>query len=502
MTAYIIAGSAVLISGLLIRKYTRDLASMRASFLTLSQSFEELDEQARLIVKTDLELNKTQEELDKRLSGLDALQKLSRAINTTLDENEIFNRLSYELLGQIGFEKYMFLLCDSQQQLQSKRLFTFSEEQAKTLAALLTAHPLLQEKLDHGEFLSSFSITAEEKTALSEGLQTDVFVLAPILVQNHFLGVITAGYVSSAYPLTEGDTEMISLLADQLGQAIENARLFEEVYKSSHDLEIKVRERTRQLTEALERVQKINKTKSEFISAVSHELRTPLTSIKGYAAILLAGKIGQIPDSVKERLGKINKHSDSLVALINNLLDISRIESGKANLKFKTQPLLPMIEVIEDLLTPQLKEKRISLRKHIPADLPGLVMDASQIERVFTNLIGNAIKFTPVDGTITISAEAQKTMVCVSVADTGIGIKPEDIENLFDEFYRVENQINETVRGSGLGLSLVKKIIAAHHGTIHVQSTPGLGTEFSFCLPLTHEMTNPESDNSQQGLLS
>ena len=113
---------------------------------------------------------------------------------------------------------------------------------------------------------------------------------------------------------------MISILTDQLGQTIENARLFEQVYKSRQNLELKINERTKQLTEALERVQHINKTKSQFISAVSHELRTPLTSIKGYASILIAGKMGAIPDTVKDRLLKINKHSDSLVSLINNLL--------------------------------------------------------------------------------------------------------------------------------------------------------------------------------------
>ena len=142
------------------------------------------------------------------------------------------------------------------------------------------------------------------------------------------LGIIFAGNRGDAFPVTEGDEELISILADQIGQAVENARLFEQVYRSSQALELKVQDRTKQLSSALEEVKKISKTKSEFISAVSHELRTPLTSIKGYAALLIAGKIGEIPDKVKERLEKINKHSDNLVKLINDLLDIARIESG------------------------------------------------------------------------------------------------------------------------------------------------------------------------------
>ena len=116
---------------------------------------------------------------------------------------------------------------------------------------------------------------------------------------------------------------MIAILSGQIGQSIENAQLFEKVFRSSQELEIKVADRTKQLAGALEKVEDISKKKSEFISAVSHELRTPLTSIKGYAAILMAGKIGEMPDAVKERLAKINSHSDNLVSLINNLLDIA-----------------------------------------------------------------------------------------------------------------------------------------------------------------------------------
>lgn len=474
---------AFLVALIIFIKDQKEIKNLRLSFTKLSQSFEELDEQAKLIVKTDLELNKTQEELDKRIDGLDALQKLSRAINTTLDENEIFSRLSFDLLNSLGFEKYMFLLFSGKKDLQTKRLFNFSEKEKNSLHDFFNEHTELTAHLREGSVLSSLNISAEEKKQLSVILNTEDFVFAPILVQNSLLGLAVAGTHSPAYFLTEGDAEIISILADQLGQAIENARLFEEVYTSRQELEQNIQDRTRQLTEALERVQKINKTKSEFISAVSHELRTPLTSIKGYASILMAEKIGKIPDPVKERLEKINKHSDNLVSLINNLLDISRIESGKAELKFKFQSLTPVIEIIEDLLTPQLKEKNIIFQKHIASDLPEVYIDSSQIERVFINLVGNAIKFTPPEGIITISANIDGKSIVVSVSDTGIGLKKEDSEKLFDEFYRVENEINQNVKGTGLGLSLAKRIVEAHKGTIAVKSSFGEGTAFYFTLP-------------------
>jgi len=485
MTSLFIIISTVLlgVEAFVIWKYKKEVSSLRASFIKLSTSFEELDEQAKLIVKTDLELNKTQEELDKRLSGLDALQKLSRAINTTLDENEIFNRLSFNLLNELGFEKHLFILLSNDYMFQTKRAFGFTKEQNDRLQSLFIQRQDVIEKLQGGSTLSSLGLDKKIKAELTKILDTEDFVIAPILVQNTLLGLTVSGHHAPSFFLTEGDTEIISILADQLGQAIENARLFEEVYSSRQNLELTVQDRTKQLTEALERVQEMNKTKSDFISAVSHELRTPLTSIKGYASILMAGKIGQIPEPVKDRLKKINKHSDNLVSLINNLLDISRIESGKADLKFKLQPLNPIIETIEDLLMPQLKEKSITFQKNLPQELPDIFMDAGQIERVFINLIGNAIKFTPASGVISVSAHIKEKYVAVSVSDTGIGLHKEDLEKLFNEFYRVENEINQNVKGSGLGLSLVKRIIEAHKGDITVQSKTGEGSTFTFTLP-------------------
>ena len=211
-----------------------------------------------------------------------------------------------------------------------------------------------------------------------------------------------AGNQSDAFAVTEGDKEP-SPFWGQIGQAIETARLFEQVYRARQVLEAKVQERTKELSSALEEVQRISRNKSEFISAVSHELRTPLTSIKGYASILITGKVGEIPDKVKERLEKVNKHSDNLVKLINDLLDISRIESGKIEMKIVPYAILPVIENVHDLLTPQMKEKNINFVTDIPAHCPAIPMDLSQAERVFINLVSNAIKFTPGNGTITVA---------------------------------------------------------------------------------------------------
>jgi two-component system phosphate regulon sensor histidine kinase PhoR len=286
--------------------------------------------------------------------------------------------------------------------------------------------------------------------------------------------------------ITEGDEELITILSNQIGQALENARLFEKTWHAHQELEKRVEERTRELTFALEEVKKISKRKTDFISSVSHELRTPLTSIKGYAAILMEEKLGHLPAAAKERLEKINRHSDELVHMINDLLDISRLESDRMIIKIDTYNLKEMVENVIELLSVQIKDKELTLSINIPSDTQ-VNVDKSQVERVFINLIGNAIKFTPKHGKITLTTKPAKDFIQVNISDTGIGIPKDAQELIFEEFYRIDNPINQQLKGTGLGLSLAKNIIEAHRGVIWVESEVGHGSTFSFLLPIEKE---------------
>ena len=242
--------------------------------------------------------------------------------------------------------------------------------------------------------------------------------------------------------------------------------------------------RTKELSDALNEINVISKRKTDFVSAVSHELRTPLTSIKGYASILLSEKLGVIPEPVKERLGKINKHSDELTRLVNDLLDIARIESGRFEMKSELFDIRHAVETTIDLLSPQLKEKSITATMNLPQNLSLALADKTQISRVFINLMGNAIKFVPEKaGLISVSAFESTDTIQITISDNGIGMSPTDTEHIFDEFYRVDNDINQKVKGTGLGLTLVKNIIRAHKGRIWVASRLNQGSAFSFTLP-------------------
>ena len=482
---------------LLVVNRAKEIHRLRAALQKMTKSFNDLDEQAKLIVRTDLELNKAQEELDRRLNSLDALQKTSRLISTTLDENEIFQRMDQSLVLDLGFEKNLVCVYAKDRSLQSRLNLGFTPENVQSILTNLEKDADIKNALEQGHAFSSIASSRQARETIISLFNVEHFVLTPILTQNAIAGFLFVGNSSNSSAITEGDEELTSILADQIGQALENARLFEEVYRSSQVLESKIQDRTRQLASALEEVQNISKTKSEFISAVSHELRTPLTSVKGYASLLMSGKLGDIPDSVKERLQKINLHSDNLVKLINNLLDIARIESGRVEMKMEKCSVAAIVEGVRDLLIPQMREKNLQWKDEIALDVPELTFDKHQVERIFINLVSNAIKFTPAHGTITVRARRDGPAAVFEVSDTGIGISKEDLSKLFDEFYRVDNEINQNVKGTGLGLSLVKKIVEAHKGRIWITSEINRGTTFHFTLPIEPPAPRPTETESK-----
>jgi signal transduction histidine kinase len=465
---------------------TNTIRGLKEEHDRLMRSFNDLDEQAKLIVRTDVELNKAREEMDKRLNGLNALQRTSRLMSQALNEGEIFQRISPALFEDLGFARFM-IACMNDSSVLKVRLNTgYKDTRAEAILKEITGLEVLKGVT---QTLSSNHCPNKTREKIIQTFDTDHFIISPILTQTGDIGFVFAGNRINAPAVTQADEELITILAGQIGQCLENARLFEKVFRSSQELEIKVADRTKQLAGALQKVRDISNKKSEFISAVSHELRTPLTSIKGYAAILIAGKIGELPSAVKERLVKINSHSDNLVALINDLLDIARIESGRQEMKFAVYKTRNIVDNVADLLAPQINTKGVKLQLRIPEQTDSIYADTSQVERVFINLVNNAIKFTPPQGTITVGAAQalDNGFAVFSVSDTGIGIPAADVQKLFSEFFRVDNEINQNVKGTGLGLVLAKNIVQAHHGKIWVESKVGAGTTFYFTLPASEK---------------
>ncbi|HNX80720.1 MAG TPA: GAF domain-containing sensor histidine kinase [Candidatus Omnitrophota bacterium] len=455
----------------------------------LRKSLDEMDEQAKLIIRTDMELNKTQEELDKKISSLYALQKLSRAISTTLEETQIFKRIDATTLEELGFERNCCFLWSAEADRFVLHLaIGYTKGELDTIVSFIESiKSSLQDIITQERSFSTLTLAKNTtlRNKVNRIFNVHAFVVSPILSKEGAQGLFFAGTNNPDFTMTEGDEELIGIFAHQVGQTLENARLFEKTWRAQQDLEKKVELRTHELTQALEEVKLISKRKTDFVSAVSHELRTPLTSIKGYASILLAGKLGEIPEEVRLRLEKVNKHSDELTGIVNDLLDISRIESGRIIMKQASVDLSKLVASVADLLSVQFKAKDITFSDAIPQEATTVWVDEGQIKRVFINIIGNAIKFTQLGGKISVQSSKTDKYVRVDIHDTGCGIPPEAQEKVFEEFYRVDNAINETAKGTGLGLALVKHIVEAHGGRIWVESSTGRGSTFSFTLPTT-----------------
>jgi PAS domain S-box-containing protein len=225
------------------------------------------------------------------------------------------------------------------------------------------------------------------------------------------------------------------------------------------------------------------RAKSEFVSTVSHELRTPMTSIKGYADLLLMGAVGELMEDQQKFLTVIKNNADRLTALVNDLLDISRIESGRVMLSPRVVRVEDLIANVVAAIQPRAMEKDLTLRSDLSPALPDVFADADRVVQILTNLVANAHNYTPSGGEIVVSACAQDGEVHISVRDTGIGISEEDQEKLFNRFFRSEHSVVQDSPGTGLGLSITKSLVELQGGRIWLESKLGKGSTFSFSLP-------------------
>jgi signal transduction histidine kinase len=450
----------------------------------LQSAYEQLDNQAKLIIRTDLELHRAQEELDRRLASLMSLHQLGRQLEVNLHPDEIYGKLDARVVTNFGFSKGLLGLCASFQTVEWKSLVGVEAPAARDLGEHLVKSRLLKELLSQPgpRLLQASTVHDPLHQKLLDVLGVPVLLIAGIVPHTGPAGVLLLGRMAAGVPSSKADEELVSILTNQLAAAVENSALYESTWLSQQAAERKVQERTHELAAANDRLIRMNKAKSDFVSAVSHELRTPLAAIKGYAALLGSGQFGALAAPQGERIAKIEKHADLLTMFINNLLDIARIESGRITMEQRAIPLDEFLATVQDVVHPQMEAKHI---KYI-VDRDGvkeLVGDGQHLQRVFVNLLSNAIKYTPDKGTIRVGLSREGDQVVASVTDSGCGIAAADLQKLFQEFYRANDPINQVVRGTGLGLALVKRIVEAHHGQISVASTPGQGSTFTVRLP-------------------
>jgi len=227
-----------------------------------------------------------------------------------------------------------------------------------------------------------------------------------------------------------------------------------------------------------------DRAKSDFVSTVSHELRTPMTSIVGYVDLLVHGAVGQPSDMQMNFLRRVKANADRLTGLVNDLLDISRIEQGRIELQLESLSMGALLDQVLDLLRTKFEEKHQRMYAMVPEGLPRVLGDYGRLTQILTNLMDNAYKYTPDGGEIAVYAYVREGMVHVAVADTGVGIAPEYQEKIFDRFFRVDDPAVYEVSGTGLGLAIALSLIQMHGGSIVLESELGEGSIFTFTLPI------------------
>src|SRR5438445_9283021 len=310
---------------------------------------------------------------------------------------------------------------------------------------------------------------------LAQAVQAKSVISVPLKVKNEVLGALTVDRTGE-HLLTQDDLKLIGTLASQVAIALDNARAYQQLGQLTQTLEQRVQHRTQLLLEANRRLQELDKLKSDFVSTVSHELRTPMTSIKGYVDNILDGLTGALTERQSYYLNRVQYNVERLTRMINDLLDLSRIEAGKMELHRSAVCMRDLVNDVVEGFQRAAQEKGLTLRSHQPDELPAIRGDRDKLHQVLTNLIQNAIKFTPKGGEIRVEANAHDGgFVLVSVSDTGYGIPPHELDRVFDRFYRVESVSAEEC-GSGLGLPIAKSLVELHGGRIWAESTPGQGS--------------------------
>ena len=268
------------------------------------------------------------------------------------------------------------------------------------------------------------------------------------------------------------------------GIFIESAHI---VRAYEHEFEEKARE-ARSLAQINEELRRLDELKSEFLAMVSHELRTPLTAIVGYSRLLLRQVHGPLTPKQTEHQEAIFRSAQRLTDLINELLDVSRLESGRVELNPVPADVRPIVEQALAVVAVAAHAKRIATVNGIAADTPPVHADPERLQQILVNLLSNAVKFTPDGGRVTVNASHHKGQVWIAVQDTGVGIPREELARIWDPFYQVESTLRRRHGGSGLGLTIVRRLVELHGGVIRAESDgENLGSRFTFTVPVATE---------------
>ena len=324
-----------------------------------------------------------------------------------------------------------------------------------------TGRVLVKEEVKLNPEIAAYFETAEgELDAIKATL------IVPLKIEGKLTGILLVGEKLSGDIFDDQELEVLAVLANQVAISLENARLYEELSESNAQL------------------MQASRLKSQFLASMSHELRTPLNSIIGFSKVLLNRFDGELTERQETYIRSVHNSGAHLLQLINGILDFSRIEAGKLEMISEELDLHELIDECVESSMPLARGQQMKLEKNVPLELPPLSGDRTKVKQILLNLLSNAIKFTA-QGRILVSVVAEPDAIRVSVADTGIGIREDDLAHLFEPFQQLDNPVARSAGGTGLGLAISKKFVELHGGRIWAESRENQGSTFHFTLPLT-----------------
>ncbi len=429
----------------------------------------------------------------------DSLYRLNVLYNTSsqfagsLDSKNLLNFMIEGLDKSLSFDLTCTITLDYDNEpvLLVNSLYDISDEimSALKLRSVLNYKSIFKNQTSHIEINdNNLKIIKNIKDPHTK-FTFDIFhydnMFAPIESGDELFGCIE---IFKERPFTTDDATYFQTIVQQVSLPLKSANLYKEITKKNEELE------------------KLERVKSEFISIVSHELRTPLTPIKNALSILASGRCGKLEENAMKFIDMAKRNVENLTNIINDILDINKIEAGKMDFNYKLINIHTVIENVRSNFDCVAKEHEITFNTEEQEELPNIYADSQRLGQVLTNLVSNAIKFTPCGKNITIKSELKNATdiipnpyfanelkalngnyIIVSVVDEGIGIKEENLLKAFDKFTQIENSLSRKVGGTGLGLPIAKQLIKAHKGTIWCDSEENKGSSFHFALPVVTE---------------
>jgi signal transduction histidine kinase len=421
-----------------------------------------------------IEKARLHEETSQRLSEVSTLYTLANQVTTLLDLDRILEVAVSIINHALGCHGCCLYLRDAQTGDLALKAASGWHPRESEAADLEFINSVARQAVRESRPLNLSDIKPGEETTAEQAGRSPSSVrsllIVPLITKNEPIGTLS---IDDETPNAFGPSEgrLLTIAAAQVSAAIENA-----------DLLRNLRDRAMQLERTLEELRQLHQHKTEFVQNLSHELRTPLTFVKGYVQLMLEGAMGDINLDMRRALTVVEQRTEGLIRLVNDIISLEKVEVGIVNFQTISLAEVARNSVVGAAMTARKAGLRIDLEA--PDDLPLVYADPDRLGQVFDNLLGNAIKFSPSGTAITVRLSRSGDSVHADVEDHGIGIPADKLDRIFDRFYQVDGSTTRRYGGTGLGLAIVKTIVESHGGRVVVESEVGVGSSFSFILPI------------------